>query len=73
MLGPEQEQWLEQGLHGGQRWNLIAQQVMLMPFSYPDSRSAGVVNTDSWSGYPEARQRLVRTIQDRKLTNVVVA
>jgi alkaline phosphatase D len=73
MLGTDQEQWLGQGLEGQQRWNLLAQQVMVMPFSYPESRAAGVVNTDSWSGYPEARQRLVRAIQDRKLTNVVIA
>jgi len=73
MLGEEQERWLGQGLTGRQRWNLIAQQVMVMPFAYPASRAAGVVNTDSWSGYPEARQRLVRTIRDRELSNVVIA
>lgn len=73
MLGAEQERWLAEGLGGGQRWNLIGQQVMVMPFTYPQSRAAGQVNMDSWSGYPDARQRLVRAIQERKLGNVVIA
>jgi alkaline phosphatase D len=73
MLGEQQEAWLGEGLSGGARWNLIAQQVMVMPFAYPTSRAAGVVNRDSWSGYPEARQRLIAAIQERKLTNVGIA
>jgi len=73
VLGAEQEAWLGRGLGGGHQWNLVAQQIMVMPFAYPKSRKAGVVNTDSWSGYPDARERLVRAIQDQKLTNVVIA
>lgn len=73
MLGVQQEQWLAQGLSGDHRWNLLAQQVMVMPFAYPASRKAGVVNTDSWSGYPDARQRLVKAIRERNLGNVVIA
>jgi alkaline phosphatase D len=73
VLGAEQEAWLGRGLGGGHHWNLIAQQIMVMPFAYPKSRKAGVVNTDSWSGYPDARERLVRAIQQQKLSNVVIA
>lgn len=73
IIGAEQEAWLGNGLSNSARWNLVAQQVMVMPFAYPESRAAGVINTDSWSGYPDARQRLVQAIQDRKLTNVVIA
>lgn len=73
MLGQQQEAWLGEGLSGGSTWNLLAQQVMVMPMIYPPSRKAGPVNHDSWSGYPEARKRLVTQIEDRKLTNVVVA
>lgn len=73
LLGAEQEQWLGEGLSTNQRWNLLAQQVMVMPMRYPITRKAGTTNMDSWSGYPEARQRLVGQITDRGLTNVVVA
>lgn len=73
ILGAEQQAWLEQGLGGGARWNLVAQQVMVMPFLYPESRAAGRTNTDSWSGYPASRERLVQTIAAQKLGNVVIA
>ena len=73
MLGSQQEQWLSDGLTGSARWNLLAQQVMVMPFIYPSSRAAGRTNIDSWSGYPAARARLVSGIRERKLTNVVIA
>src|SRR5690606_32778878 len=54
-------------------WNLLAQQVMMMPFLYLESRAEGRRNLDSWSGYPDARSRVLDTIRDKKLTNVVVA
>lgn len=73
MLGAEQEAWLAEGLAQPTRWNLLAQQVMVMPFLYPASRASGRANEDSWSGRPDARQRLVKTIRDRRLTNVVIA
>ena len=74
MLGQVQEDWLAQGLRNPARWNLIAQQVFIMPMlrKGPD----GVIRPsgpDTWSGYPDARARLARTITGLKLTNVVVA
>ncbi|MGR4866308.1 alkaline phosphatase D family protein [Caulobacter sp. LARHSG274] len=73
ILGEAQATWLEQGLGGGQRWNLLAQQVMVMPFLYPGTRGAGRTNLDSWSGYAASRERLVAAIRARNLTNVVIA
>ncbi|WP_202843395.1 alkaline phosphatase D family protein [Luteimonas saliphila] len=73
VIGQAQERWLTQGLEGDFGWNLLAQQVMMMPYTYPGSRAAGPLNTDSWSGYPQARQRLVDLIAQRRLGNVVVA
>lgn len=73
MLGAEQEAWLDRGLQGEFGWNLFAQQVMMMPFQYPESRAAGPTNLDSWSGYADARARLVGKIAERNLTNVIVA
>lgn len=74
MLGPAQEAWLAQGLGGGATWNLIAQQVMVMPF---DRRKPGAatpaLSDDGWDGYPAARGRLFDAIRQQGLTNVVIA
>lgn len=73
VIGHPQESWLDGGLRDDFRWHLLAQQVMFMPFKYPSSRAAGQVNTDSWSGYPMARQRVVDLIEQRAKGNVVIA
>lgn len=73
MLGAAQEAWLKDGMADTFGWNLLAQQVMMMPFLYPKSRAAGRLNVDSWSGYPDARDRLADAIRDKQLTNVIVA
>ncbi len=74
ILGSEQEAWLDEGLRGGSRWNLIAQQVFVMPLQArePDGSVRGAFE-DKWDGYPQSRQRLVRSITDNRLTNVVIA
>jgi alkaline phosphatase D len=73
-MGQEQEAWLAQGLDNQARWNLIAQQVLLMPLVRRAADGTKLQpSTDSWNGYPASRARLVKTITDRKLTNVVVA
>jgi alkaline phosphatase D len=73
VLGPAQERWLAQGLAGGSGWNLLAQQVMVMPFRYPASRAGGPLNTDAWSGYPQARRRLVDLITRHAAGTTVIA
>ncbi|MBM0170367.1 alkaline phosphatase D family protein [Altererythrobacter sp. C41] len=73
MLGAEQEAWLTDGMSADFGWNLLAQQVMMMPFLYPESRADGRHNFDSWSGYSDARARVLEAIGERGLTNVVVA
>lgn len=74
MLGAEQEAWLDAGLRNPARWNLIAQQVFVMPTQrrMPDG-GLQPGGTDTWNGYPAARRRLVKSIQDARLTNVVIA
>lgn len=73
ILGAAQEKWLGDGLSAQHSWNLLAQQVMVMPLTYPEHRAAGRTNMDSWSGYPSSRKKLVQQIEQRKLTNVVIA
>ena len=74
MLGAAQEAWLGEGLRSEARWNLIAQQVFVMPVnrSFADGRFQPG-GADTWNGYPAARRRLVQAITDAGLSNVVIA
>ncbi len=72
VLGREQEAWLDRNLSRGKaRWNVIAQQIMMMSL---DRRTRDepekFVNLDSWGGYEVARQRLLERMAG--LDNVVV-
>jgi alkaline phosphatase D len=72
MLGDAQEAWLGEGLKGGSTWNMLGLGGLVMPFD----RSLQKVPSngyDNWTGYPDARERLVAMIQNRKLNNVVIA
>lgn len=74
VLGEDQEKWLDQGLGGTSHWNLLAQQILVMPF---DRRKADQTDpnlaTDTWDGYRPARARLVDSIRRHRLSNVVIA
>jgi len=73
ILGDAQEHWLHEGLSRETRWNLIAQQVFVMPLRAraPDGTELPPFG-DKWDGYPASRQKLVRAITSRNLRNVVV-
>lgn len=72
MLGREQERWLLEGL-GADRapWQILAQQVMMAPF---DRMPGATVTTamDQWSGYPAARDHLLRAVGERAPGRTVV-
>jgi alkaline phosphatase D len=72
MLGSEQERWLFQGLAASRaRWQVLAQQVMLAPFDdLPGEQTR--VTMDKWSGYPVARDRLLRTLGQAAPNRAVV-
>lgn len=75
IMGKAQEAWLDQGLANKARWNLIAQQVFVMPL-YGAGTDGGRQlrpGPDTWSGYPASRARLVQSIARHKLSNVVIA
>lgn len=77
-LGMQQERWLDAGLEedagrGGDagtapRWSVIAQQTLFSPRRTPSGRQG----TDSWDGYPAARERLLASIADRSPRNTVL-
>jgi len=72
VLGTAQEAWLAKGLRAHDtRWNLIAQQVMMMPLDRRSSEEAAKIrNMDSWGGYDVARERMLAGFEG--LGNVVV-
>jgi len=74
ILGVEQEAWLGAGLRNESRWNLLAQQVFVMPLKskQPDGQDNPPF-VDKWDGYPGSRQRLADMIIGAGLTNVVFA
>jgi len=61
-LGGAQERWLDAGLaqdaQAAVRWSVLAQQTLLSPRHYP----SGLQATDTWDGYPAARQRLADSL-----------
>lgn len=67
MLGARQEAWLADGLRSDVQWNFIAQQILVMPFNQKVGKGIG------WNPRPESRARLVKSITDRGLNNVVIA
>ena len=74
MLGHDQERWLLQQLDASTAtWNVLAQQVMFAEtyFPQPDGEVITWYN-DSWTGYPEARQRIIRHIAEAQIDNPIV-
>jgi len=72
MLGDAQEQWLTAVLDRSQaRWNVIAQQTLMAQLDRKPGPGRAFP-TDSWDGYPAARQRLIGHLARRKPGNPVV-
>ena len=74
LLGEPQERWLAEGWSTQHDWNLLAQQTLMARFSWTDPASPEGPQawTDGWDGYAPARQRLLDTIQARRVPGVVV-
>lgn len=77
MTGPQQEQWLFQQIERTRaRWNVIAQQVMMMPWDLSGLLNAQVplLNMDAWDGYSAARSRLLSHLAwHRPFNNIVLS
>ncbi len=72
VLGAEQEQWLDGALAASSAaWNVIAQNVMINAVIEGTAESPRVF-TDSWGGYPPARERLFASLLKRRAANPVV-
>ena len=74
VLGRAQEAWLDEGLGNDAVWNLLAQQIIVMPVDFrADDAAEARFATDLWDGYRPARKRLIESIRKHELTNVVIA
>ena len=72
MLGAEQERWLREGIAtAADRWNVIAQQT-LMARAVRLRHGEPEFNTHTWDGYPAARRRLLRAIDEAGARSCVV-
>ena len=72
MLGEKQEAWLFDGLgRSKRRWNVLAQQVMLM--QHDRSRRDDVIayHMDKWDGAVDARNRLLGFVDEHRVPNLV--
>jgi alkaline phosphatase D len=69
MLGPEQEEWLTDGLSASTAtWKVLAQQTVMSSLVLGDV----VLNVDQWDGYPQARRRLLDFVAAEEISDVVV-
>ena len=72
VLGQAQEAWLFNNLdRSTATWKVLAQQVMMMDLDRVAGDGWGV-NSDSWAGYSTPRRRLLKHMQDRRVSNAVV-
>ena len=72
LLGERQERWLLDGMAASTaRWQVLANQIMVAPFD-GTAGEARVVSMDQWSGYPAARERLLRGVAERAPNRTVV-
>ncbi|RCS57606.1 alkaline phosphatase [Parvibium lacunae] len=75
MLGAVQEAWLNRGLADTRtNWTLFIQQTLFSPLNQQSPAFAAHgprVWTDGWEGYPAARQRLLKALQDYAVPNPV--
>ncbi|MEQ1438860.1 alkaline phosphatase D family protein [Fontimonas sp. SYSU GA230001] len=77
MLGPEQMQWLKDGLAASTaQWKIVGQQVVMHQWNLagaPLALGGGQqLNGDAWDGYQAERAELFAHLADRGIDNLVV-
>ena len=72
MLGFAQEAWLHSALaHSKAQWNVVAQDVLMAQYRIKKDNNFAF-STDDWDGYPANRARLLKRIQDTRVSNPVI-
>ncbi len=73
LLGAAQEQWLDESLGGSKaQWNVIVQQTLFVPAGRRTAKEELIHWTDAWDGYPAARERLLRSLAERRPGNPLI-
>jgi alkaline phosphatase D len=73
LLGSAQEQWLDESLAESRAaWNVIAQQTLFVPAARRSGKDVVTHWTDGWDGYPAARERLLRSLVQRRPANPLI-
>lgn len=75
MIGPEQMQWLLDGLSNSTaQWKLVANQMVFHQWQVLDGGTTGAgfyLNGDAWDGYQAERAQIIGHIRDNSINNVV--
>lgn len=72
ILGHDQERWLTWGLSRTQaKWNVMAQGMLFSKHDYQVGEGEKF-GSEYWDGYTGSRDRLMRTIEDRNVSNPVI-
>jgi alkaline phosphatase D len=73
MLGEAQEKWLNDGFRSARpRWNVLAQQVVVMSRDLDPSPERQAYSMDKWDGATAARDRLVASLREANVANCVI-
>jgi alkaline phosphatase D len=76
LLGVTQESWfldqISRSQARGARWRLVGQQVMMAQLINVLAPGNCIFNPDQWDGYAAARARVLSTLADNAIGNVVV-
>ena len=73
MTGDAQQRWLFDGLEqSGSTWNVLAQQVFFAQLDFNAAPEMELYNMDAWDGYEAQRDRIVRFLDERNVSNPVV-
>jgi alkaline phosphatase D len=72
MMGREQERWFLDGLARSRaKWNIVANQVMMAQVDHRAGPEVAL-SMDKWDGYQVERERVLRFLQERHVSNPVV-
>ncbi len=72
MLGAEQLAWFENGLtNSTAQWKVIGNQVIFSDVELSPVYPNMPRNLDSWDGYPKEKARLVETIRNQKIRDII--
>ncbi len=76
MLGPEQMNWLLNGLSASSaQWKIISQQMVFSQWQVGDPATTGAgvfLNGDAWDGYHAERQQIIDHLRANQIDNVVI-